>query len=367
MTWRLRTDHLHLVKKRPHRRYNGRTTIEWDPTPSPIPAHRHEEEGQSGEGIGAQELRSPGPGDQLWEHKSALHWVLVTSRAWHQGHLEHSGKAETPTICGEQHVPLALLRPKTEAEVWKLCQQWEGYQRDKGWMELSPQEKGQVDDTSPALPQPDGSDTGAPNTPFPLLQVQPWGTFLHTTFSPQQAQTFAAWQVERDFAVWQADTSFPSFLSPTWEAPVGGSSKCSFLIQSGPAWCHAPELLFDFMQVSPASARLAATWPCTMLDLSLTEQTTPECHVHHTHLISPMAPSSLQGPASNDPSRSTAALLTKGWLRCIAIWWDWDHCQQTERHPAHRPPIATGPSKQSRTMQWRIKSLELLGTKDTSS
>lgn len=45
--------------------------------PSPILAHRQEEEEQSGEEIGAQELYTPGPEDQIWEHESTLHCVLV--------------------------------------------------------------------------------------------------------------------------------------------------------------------------------------------------------------------------------------------------------------------------------------------------
>lgn len=51
------------------------------PKTFPIPADRRGEEGQRGEGTGAQDFCTSGPGDPLWKHEPTLHWVLVISRA----------------------------------------------------------------------------------------------------------------------------------------------------------------------------------------------------------------------------------------------------------------------------------------------
>lgn len=62
-------------------------------------------------------------------------------------------------------------------------------------MELSPQEKRQVEDTDLALPQPKRSEfTGAQDTPFPVLAMQPQGSSLcalptDNPLGPAAAQT----------------------------------------------------------------------------------------------------------------------------------------------------------------------------------
>lgn len=115
--------------------------IEQNLSPSPISAHRREEEEQNGVGVHAQELCTRGPEDLLWEHEPTLHWVLAISRARHQGQLEHSGRMRLTPLVEDRHAPPVLRRPKTEAAVQEICQQWEECQKDEGGMELFLQKK----------------------------------------------------------------------------------------------------------------------------------------------------------------------------------------------------------------------------------
>lgn len=53
------------------------------------------------EGISTQVFGIPVCGDQLWEDKSTLYWILVIIKAGHQREFVHSGK-QTPDACGGQ-------------------------------------------------------------------------------------------------------------------------------------------------------------------------------------------------------------------------------------------------------------------------
>lgn len=107
-----------------------------DPRPFSIQAHRWEEEEWSRVGLGAQELHTWfwGSGD-LWEHKSTMHWVLVTSRTELQGQLDHSGRPRHQPSVEDRHALLITLTPNTRSSL-KGFQQWQGSQRLERWVGL---------------------------------------------------------------------------------------------------------------------------------------------------------------------------------------------------------------------------------------
>lgn len=75
--------------------------------------------------------------------------------------MQHSGRLRLKPLVEDRHT-LQVLRPKAEVVVRKICQKWEGYQKGESWMELSPQEKGQVGNTSSALSCPTGRTLRGP-------------------------------------------------------------------------------------------------------------------------------------------------------------------------------------------------------------
>lgn len=198
--------------------------------PEPFP-HPRPQAGRETEGIGTQEPCALGPGDLLWEHESTLHWVMVISRTGQQGELEHSGRLRYQALVEDRPTLLGPLRPNTDAVVLKTCQQWEGCQRGEGWIELFLQEKGQVDDTSPAVPWRNSLSTlGRPRCSIPLAGSSAPGDSLCTSHVPahlvHQHQTLLPGSRER--------LSHLGHVSAQLERQLQGASlKSSFLPTGG--------------------------------------------------------------------------------------------------------------------------------------
>lgn len=105
-------------------------------------------------------------------------------------------------------------------------------QRGEGWIELFLQEKGQVDDTSQALPWPNSLSTlGRPRCSIPLAGSSAPGDSLCTSHVPahlvHQRQTLLPGSRER-----LSQLSWPCF-SPTERHLQGASLKSSFLPTGG--------------------------------------------------------------------------------------------------------------------------------------
>lgn len=136
-----------------------------------------------------------------------------------------------------------------------------------------------MDNTSPALPQPICSGAlRSPTCSIPLAV----GLALRCEVLPCAPTCLPALPspAASDFATWQAEGGFHSLFIPIsaqrGEAPAGAGSKHSFLLVRTPHSC-APTVLAQQHQYHSGQAE--------------------------------------GGLTHNDPSRSTTALLTKGWLR----------------------------------------------------
>lgn len=105
-------------------------------------------------------------------------------------------------------------------------------------MELSPQEKGQVDETSqPFLGQTGQEILGAPDAPSTLLATQPQAAALQALLVSQP--TWPNSSIRLCYLAVRGTLSQISWLcfSPAGEVPSGASTKSSFLPVGVQAYC----------------------------------------------------------------------------------------------------------------------------------
>lgn len=119
-------------------------------------------------------------------------------------------EAETPATCEGQAHSAGPAETQNRGGSLRDLPAAGGVSGSENWMELSPQKKRQVDDTSPALLWSNRAGTlGSPKHSIPLA-----GDSDLRCFSANHQHVHPLGQAESDIAAQQAERGFPSFLYP---------------------------------------------------------------------------------------------------------------------------------------------------------